>query len=210
VTRLARGCVVSIDDHGVILRIVPKSILEGTFVDGAQLLNTEITIIDIAKCAGRFLPMRKLKDQMRDDGVRKFDSAKKRSSFPGKQPAVVWWNAEGILEAIDNEEIVVIDNGKRKRMAKAEIEFRQLFTKATKGDLRAARLILSTATKYFSPEAKGDCEYEFIGVTEAAQRFGRNWSKLASDKLHDGVAGLIALSGCERSLMRNDGLRCFI
>jgi Family of unknown function (DUF5681) len=81
-----------------------------------------------------------------------------------------------ILEAIDNEEIVVIDNGKRKWMAKAEIEFRQLFTKATKGDLRAARLILSTATKYFSPEAKGDCEYEFIGVTEAAQRFGRNWS----------------------------------
>ena len=30
--------------------------------------------------------------------------------------------------------------------------------------------------------------------------------ELASDNLHDGVAGLIALSGCERPLMRNDGL----
>ena len=29
---------------------------------------------------------------------------------------------------------------------------------------------------------------------------------LESDNLHDGVAGLIALSGCERPLMRNDTL----
>ncbi len=34
--------------------------------------------------------------------------------------------------------------------------------------------------------------------------------ELASDNLHDGVAGLIAPSGCERPLMRNDGLRCFV
>jgi hypothetical protein len=45
-----------------------------------------------------------------------------------------------VLQSIDNEEIVVIDNGKRKRMTKAEIGFRQLFTKATRGDLTAARL----------------------------------------------------------------------
>jgi hypothetical protein len=38
-----------------------------------------------------------------------------------------------ILEAIDNEEIVVLDNGKRKPMRKAEIEFRQQFTKAING-----------------------------------------------------------------------------
>ena len=30
--------------------------------------------------------------------------------------------------------------------------------------------------------------------------------ELASDNLHDRVAGPIALSGCERPLMRNDGL----
>src|SRR5258708_30365395 len=34
-----------------------------------------------------------------------------------------------ILESIDNEEIVVIDNGKRKRMTKSAIQLQQLFTK---------------------------------------------------------------------------------
>ena len=80
-----------------------------------------------------------------------------------------------VLQSIDNEEIVVIDNGKRKRMRKAEIGFRQLFTKATRGDLTAARLIVRMAAKYFAPEARGDPETQLMGVTEAAQRFGRNW-----------------------------------
>jgi hypothetical protein len=80
-----------------------------------------------------------------------------------------------VLESIDNEEIAVIDNGKRKRMTKAEILFRQLFTKAIRGDLRAARLIVNMAPKYFAPEVWGVQELEVIGVTEAAQRFGRNW-----------------------------------
>jgi len=34
--------------------------------------------------------------------------------------------------------------------------------------------------------------------------------ELASDNLHDGVAGLIVLSGRERPLMRNNGLGCFV
>ena len=80
-----------------------------------------------------------------------------------------------ILESIDNEEIVVIDNGKRKRMTKAEIQFRQLFTKAIRGDLKAARLIVNMAAKYFAPEVQGAQELEVIGTTEAAQRFGRKW-----------------------------------
>ena len=80
-----------------------------------------------------------------------------------------------ILESIDNEEIVVIDNGKRKRMTKAEIQFRQLFTKAIRGDLKAARLIVNMAAKYFAPEVRGPQELELIGTTEAAQRFGRKW-----------------------------------
>lgn len=82
-----------------------------------------------------------------------------------------------ILESIDNEEILVNDNGKRKRMTKAEILFRQLFTKAIRGDLRAARLIASMAAKYFAPEVRGAQKLEVMGVTEAAQRFGRNWQK---------------------------------
>ncbi|GLR92351.1 DUF5681 domain-containing protein [Bradyrhizobium iriomotense] len=82
-----------------------------------------------------------------------------------------------VLEAIDNEEVTVTDNGKRKRMTKAEIQFRQLFAKAIRGDMTAARLIARMAAEYFLPEAQGTSEYEIIGTTEAARRFGRNWQQ---------------------------------
>ena len=59
-----------------------------------------------------------------------------------------------LLEAIDNEEIMVRDQGKRKRMSKAEIGFRQLMTKATKGDLNAARLVVKMAKQYCAPEVR--------------------------------------------------------
>lgn len=80
-----------------------------------------------------------------------------------------------VLQSIDNEVIAVIDNGKRKRMAKAEIQFRQLFTKAIRGDLKVARLVVNVAKGYFAPEAWGASELELIGTTEAARRFGRKW-----------------------------------
>lgn len=67
-----------------------------------------------------------------------------------------------IIEAIDNEEIQVSDNGKLKQMTKAEIEFRQLFTKAIRGDLAAARLVVDMATTHLTLEAMGEFEYEFI------------------------------------------------
>jgi hypothetical protein len=82
-----------------------------------------------------------------------------------------------ILEAIENEEIIVLDNGKRKRMKKAEIHFRQVFTKAINGDLKAARLLVKMAEEYFAPEAGAYWENEFIGVTEAKRRLGNNWPK---------------------------------
>ena len=82
-----------------------------------------------------------------------------------------------ILEGIENEEIIVVDNGKRKRMKKAEIHFRQQFTKAINGDLKTARLLVQMAEEYFAPEASADWETELIGVTEAKRRFGSNWPK---------------------------------
>ena len=82
-----------------------------------------------------------------------------------------------ILEEIENEEIIVRENGKRKLMKKAEIHFRLLFTKAIKGDLKATRLLVSMAEEYFAPEASAYRENEFIGVTEARQRYGSNWPK---------------------------------
>ena len=63
-----------------------------------------------------------------------------------------------VLQSIDNEEIVVNIDGKRKRMPKAEIHFRQLFTRAIRGDLPTARLISKMAKKHFGPEAEGPSE----------------------------------------------------
>jgi Family of unknown function (DUF5681) len=71
-----------------------------------------------------------------------------------------------VLQLIDNEEIVVAVDGKRKRMPKAEIYFRQLFSKAVKGDLVAARLIAKMAAKYFGPEAEEDSELRIIVVRD--------------------------------------------
>jgi hypothetical protein len=82
-----------------------------------------------------------------------------------------------IVEAIDNEEIVVRENGKRKPMKKAEIQFRQLFTKAINGDPQTARLLVQMAEEYFAPEASADGAPDVIGKTEAKRRFGSNWPK---------------------------------
>src|SRR5436305_9128906 len=71
-----------------------------------------------------------------------------------------------ILQSIDNEEIVVMVDGKRKRMRKAEIDFQQSFAKATKGDLTTATLIAKMAAKYFGPEAEGPSELRLIVVPD--------------------------------------------
>jgi hypothetical protein len=82
-------------------------------------------------------------------------------------------DAGSVVQSIDSEEIVVTDNGKRKRLTKAEIIFRQTFAKATRGDLQMARLLVAMAAKYFGPEIEAAPETEFIIETEAAQNFGR-------------------------------------
>ena len=66
-----------------------------------------------------------------------------------------------ILQRIDNEEIVLTVNGRRKRMLKAEVLFQQMFSKAIKGDLGSAKLIAKMAAKYFGPEAQGPSEVRF-------------------------------------------------
>jgi hypothetical protein len=57
-----------------------------------------------------------------------------------------------LLQSIDSEQIVVSIDGKRRRMTKVEVEFRQLFEKAIKGNLDAGRLIASLAARYSAPE----------------------------------------------------------
>jgi uncharacterized protein DUF5681 len=73
-------------------------------------------------------------------------------------------NPGKVLQTIDNEEIIVTIDGKRKRMRKGEVHFRQLFTKAIKGDLTAARVIAKTAAKYFGLEANDPSETTFLVV----------------------------------------------
>ena len=82
-------------------------------------------------------------------------------------------NPGKILQSIDNEEMIVKIDGKGKRMLKAEIYFRQLFTKAIKGSLAEARLIAKMATKYFGPEAEGPSETLFIIVPDQKNKPSR-------------------------------------
>jgi hypothetical protein len=82
-------------------------------------------------------------------------------------------NPGKILQSIDNEEMIVKIDGKGKRMPKAEISFRQLFNKATKGGLTDARLIAKMAAKYFGPEAEGPSETRFIVVPDKKNKPSR-------------------------------------
>jgi hypothetical protein len=72
-----------------------------------------------------------------------------------------------IPQAIDHEEMVVEIDGKSRRMSKVEIHFWQLFNKALRGNLKAARLIAKMAGTYFGPEAEAAPVTRFIVVPDA-------------------------------------------
>jgi hypothetical protein len=93
---------------------------------------------------------------------------KGQSGNPGGKPKKIApeLNPGKILQSIDNEELIVKIEGKGKRMLKAEIYFRQLFTRAIRGDLTDARLIAKMAAKYFGPEADGPSEVRFMIVPD--------------------------------------------
>ena len=82
-----------------------------------------------------------------------------------------------VLQSIDNEEIIIPVDGKRKRMTRAEIHLRRLFTQAIKGDLTAARLLVRMASEYSEPGNSGKYGLQCISETQAAKRFGRNWQR---------------------------------
>jgi Family of unknown function (DUF5681) len=71
-----------------------------------------------------------------------------------------------ILQAIDNEEAVIVIGGKRWYVTTAEVHFLQLFDKSGRGDLEAAKLIKDMAVKYFGPEAEGPSETRFLVVPD--------------------------------------------
>ena len=55
-------------------------------------------------------------------------------------------------------------------MTKAEIHFRQIFAKAIKGDLTAARLVARMAGKYFGPEAEGESDTQVVILRNRARK----------------------------------------
>ena len=82
-----------------------------------------------------------------------------------------------VLQAIENEAISGPENGKRKPMTKLEAHFRELFTAAIAGDLKAARDIVSMAEGYFAPKVSANGHYVPMGESEAKRRFGRDWRR---------------------------------
>ncbi|WP_375780251.1 DUF5681 domain-containing protein [Bradyrhizobium sp. ma5] len=101
---------------------------------------------------------------------------KGQSGNPLGRPKKKEFNPGRILQSIDNEAIFVNVDGKRKRkrMLKAEIHFRQLFTRAIRGDIEIARIISRLAKRYFGPEAQGAPEIEFIVVPERRELTANN------------------------------------
>jgi Family of unknown function (DUF5681) len=66
------------------------------------------------------------------------------------------------LQAIDNELISVKSNGRMVRITKVEIHIQQLFTRAIRRDMQAARAIFAMAAEYFAPDAVGPQQIVFI------------------------------------------------
>jgi hypothetical protein len=62
--------------------------------------------------------------------------------------------------------MVVEIDGKNRRMSKVEIHFQQVFNKALRGNLKAARLIAEMAVIYFGPEAEAAPVTRFIVVPD--------------------------------------------
>jgi hypothetical protein len=71
------------------------------------------------------------------------------------------FNLGKVLQLIDNEEILVKLDGKRKKMTKAEVHYVQLFTRSLRGEISAARIIADMAASYFRVEARSDQQIVF-------------------------------------------------
>jgi hypothetical protein len=75
-----------------------------------------------------------------------------------------------IVEKIDNEDMILVEKGKRKLMRKVEVHFRQEFAKGIEGSMAAAKYLAKAANEHFAPDARVDGEAEFLTREEVRQR----------------------------------------
>ena len=93
-----------------------------------------------------------------------------------------------ILQSIDNEEIYLRMNGKRKLMKKAEFEFEEMFTQAIRGDLTAAELVATMLANYTGAEEVAPSETELVVVPDEEMRAMNEANRLqpgAGDKISE-------------------------
>ena len=71
-----------------------------------------------------------------------------------------------ILRRIDAETETIIEQGRKKRIARLEVVMRRLWDDAISGDLAASRSVLRLAETHLVPEQPGTRNYRFVVVPD--------------------------------------------
>jgi len=70
-----------------------------------------------------------------------------------------------LIKKLEKQKVVVIENGQKKKMNKIELILSAMFSKASKGDVQAAKLLLSLKENYGQSDAITDHGYSEADLT---------------------------------------------
>lgn len=74
------------------------------------------------------------------------------------------------LDRMSQEQITIVEKGKRRKASTSEVRMRRQMDRMMKGDLRAGRLVIDMARKFFSKEVQNEGPLVVISETEAKRR----------------------------------------